>query len=157
VTGFRNLAMPLIRYDTGDLAEAVAGPCPCGRTLPAFGEIAGRFRRFVGLPPGTRLRVNTLIITFERIPPEELRFLRRYQIYQDRENRFELRVETAGPVPEAFREHFRRAWEPVAGDPPLPLRIVEVPGIPPGPGGKLLDFASELYEDAYANPSPAAG
>lgn len=45
VTTLTNLAMPLLRYDAGDLAKAVAGSCPCGRTLPAFGEIIGRYRR----------------------------------------------------------------------------------------------------------------
>ncbi len=34
ITALRNYAMPLIRYDTGDLAEVAAGDCPCGRTLP---------------------------------------------------------------------------------------------------------------------------
>ena len=58
--------MPLIRYDTGDLAQAVEGPCPCGRTLPSFGEIAGRYRRFAGLPDHTRDRVRVLQRAFAR-------------------------------------------------------------------------------------------
>ena len=33
---------PMIRYDTGDLAIAVEGPCQCGRTLPLMGRVAGR-------------------------------------------------------------------------------------------------------------------
>ena len=50
VTGLRNFAMPLIRYDTGDLAsQAASGPCSCGARSPSFGEIAGRYRRFAGL------------------------------------------------------------------------------------------------------------
>ncbi|HZM46141.1 MAG TPA: hypothetical protein VFC14_15000 [Burkholderiales bacterium] len=41
VTTLQNFAMPLIRYDIGDLAE-VGDPCPCGRGLPVLGRILGR-------------------------------------------------------------------------------------------------------------------
>ncbi|MCC7410146.1 MAG: phenylacetate--CoA ligase family protein [Gammaproteobacteria bacterium] len=152
VTGLRNFAMPLLRYDTGDLAVAVAGPCPCGRTLPAFGEIEGRYRRYAALPAGTKARVNTLVDAIGEIATEHLNFLRRYQIYQDRSNRFELRLVTAAPIPEAFRSGIARAWEAVAGDPAIPLVLREVEAIEPAPSGKLLDFASELHVDASVNP-----
>jgi phenylacetate-CoA ligase len=142
--------MPLIRYDTGDLAEAAGGPCACGRTLPSFGDVAGRYRRFAGLPAGTRQRVYALLGAFDEVPWEMLAFLRRYQIHQDRDNRFTLRVQTTGPIPDAFREHIGRAWEPVAGEPPCALAIVAVDAIGPSPGGKLLDFASDFYTDAFA-------
>jgi len=35
-------AMPLIRYRTGDLAQWMAGPCPCGSRMPRLAKIAGR-------------------------------------------------------------------------------------------------------------------
>ena len=41
VTGLNNWAMPLLRYDADDLGTAVEGPCPCGRTLPSFGDVVG--------------------------------------------------------------------------------------------------------------------
>jgi phenylacetate-CoA ligase len=152
VTGLRNYAMPLIRYDTGDLAQPAFGPCPCGRTLPSFGEIAGRFRRFAGLPKGTRERFRAIRHAVESYPPDELAFLRRYQVHQDRENRFTLRMRTVAPIPEAFRQAALRAWEPFAGTPPSPLTIVEMDNIPTSPSGKILDFSSEFYTDAYASP-----
>lgn len=36
--------MPLVRYDTGDLARAHAGPCSCGRDVPVLGRLEGRAR-----------------------------------------------------------------------------------------------------------------
>ena len=42
-TGFLNPAMPLIRYNTHDLAIAGKGTCPCGRALPVVESIQGRF------------------------------------------------------------------------------------------------------------------
>lgn len=152
VTGFRNLAMPLIRYDTGDLAEVTAGPCPCGRTLPSFGDIAGRFVRYAGLPAGTRERVRALRGAVENSSPELLAFLRRYQICQDRQNNFQLKLSTAAPIPEAFRTAVQRAWETIPGFPPTELTLVEVAEIPLSPSGKLLDFTSELYQDASVVP-----
>jgi len=154
VTPFRNTAMPLIRYDTGDLAEAVTGACRCGRTLPSFGEIAGRFRRYAGLPEGTRERFQILRKAVENLPPADLTFLRRYQVYQDRQNHFTLKLRVVKPVPEAFRRALHSAWASVAGDPPSPLTIVEVDDIPTSPSGKLLDFTSEFYTDSFASPPP---
>ncbi|MDQ1921084.1 phenylacetate--CoA ligase family protein [Massilia pseudoviolaceinigra] len=43
VTGLLNFAMPLIRYELGDMAEA-GPPCPCGRGLPVLTRILGRTR-----------------------------------------------------------------------------------------------------------------
>lgn len=47
--------MPIIRYDTGDLAEVDPEPCPCGRSLPMLGCIYGRAVDSVVLPGGGRL------------------------------------------------------------------------------------------------------
>lgn len=47
--------MPIIRYETGDLAEIDPQPCPCGRNLPLLKHIYGRAVDSVMLPDGTRL------------------------------------------------------------------------------------------------------
>ena len=53
ITSLHNLAMPIIRYATGDLASF--GPaCSCGRGLPTLKEIVGRERHMVSLPNGSK-------------------------------------------------------------------------------------------------------
>ena len=53
VTGLVARAMPLIRYDTGDVAAAPGGSaCACGRGLPMMGRIHGRVSDFVVTPDG---------------------------------------------------------------------------------------------------------
>jgi phenylacetate-CoA ligase len=47
--------MPIIRYETGDVAEFDSQPCPCGRSLPLLRRIYGRAVDSVVLPNGTRL------------------------------------------------------------------------------------------------------
>jgi phenylacetate-coenzyme A ligase PaaK-like adenylate-forming protein len=55
VTTLRARTMPLLRYDTGDLATASAGPCPCGRTFPTMGPIEGRARHAIRAADGRTL------------------------------------------------------------------------------------------------------
>ncbi len=47
--------MPMIRYETGDLAEVETTPCPCGRTLPLLRRIYGRRVDSVALQDGRRI------------------------------------------------------------------------------------------------------
>ena len=54
-TELRMRTMPVIRYRTGDLAEAPSPPCPCGRTLPLLPRIYGRAVDSITLPDGKRL------------------------------------------------------------------------------------------------------
>jgi phenylacetate-CoA ligase len=42
VTDLFSHAMPLIRYDIGDLAACSAEPCPCGNPTPSLRELQGR-------------------------------------------------------------------------------------------------------------------
>jgi phenylacetate-CoA ligase len=154
VTGLQKLAMPLIRYDTGDVARATSLPCSCGRNLPAVGEIAGRFRRFGYLPAGTRERHYTLLDAIEATPVELLMPLRQYQLYQYRDHSFELRVRSAGGMSPEFAARLMRIWAAMDGSEKVPLRIVEVDTIRASPSGKQLEFDSDFYPDPEAEIDP---
>jgi phenylacetate-CoA ligase len=144
VTGLTNFAMPLIRYDTGDLAEATAGECSCGCTLPTFGEIVGRYSRFAFLPAGTIGPVLALRDAIEQMPPDLTRDLREFQIHQYLDNRIELRLVTRSPLPEAFFLHIRGSWAKATDSvgPTLTFRHVDV--ILRSPGGKFQVFTSDF-------------
>ncbi len=51
-TTLTNYAMPLIRYDTGDLAEVSQGLCPCGRPRLFLKRICGRSTDILVTPEG---------------------------------------------------------------------------------------------------------
>lgn len=144
VTAIRNRRMPLIRYDTDDLAEVVAGDCPCGRTLPAFGAIMGRYSRIAYLPEGTLGRVGAIRSALEAIPSDLSRNLRRFQVHQYKNNTFELRLGVAAPLPRGFAESVQAAWNASAPAESAPLAIIEVSDIPRTPGGKFQDFTSDF-------------
>ncbi|MBE0535423.1 MAG: phenylacetate--CoA ligase family protein [Phycisphaerae bacterium] len=61
-TGFWNKAMPLIRYDTGDLVIKGNGPCPCGRAFPVIRAVVGREGDIIKAPSGEEFGA-TLMIT----------------------------------------------------------------------------------------------
>lgn len=156
VTALRNRRMPLIRYDTDDLAEVVSGPCPCGRTLPAFGEVSGRYSRIAYLPDGTLALVGAIRSALEEMPAELSRNLRQFQVHQSRDNRFELRLGVAARLPEAFAARIRAAWDKSAPR-GVPLSIVEVARIPRTPGGKFQDFTSDFMPHPEDVEPPEAG
>lgn len=145
VTTLTNPAMPLIRYDTGDLAETTAGPCPCGRTLPTFGEVKGRYSRIAFLPENTLAYVGAIRQVLEEMAPELSANLRKFQLHQFRDQSFELRLVAPGGLPPAFAARISSAWQAATANDSHPLRLVELNHIPRGPGGKFQDFTSEFF------------
>jgi phenylacetate-CoA ligase len=145
VTGLHNFAMPLLRYDSDDLVTALDGPCPCGRTLPSFGEVHGRYSRITMLPPDTVERVDALRCALQAMPSALKSGLRRYQIRQYRDGVFELRFVAATALPPAFGSHLERAWRDACGAAGPPLRLREAGDIPLETArDKFDDFVSEF-------------
>lgn len=54
-TGFWNPAMPLIRYNIGDIATLSEGGCACGRAAPTVTKIDGRIESYIMTPDGRQL------------------------------------------------------------------------------------------------------
>jgi phenylacetate-CoA ligase len=145
VTTMNNTAMPLIRYDTDDLAVPLDGPCPCGRTLPSFGEIRGRYRHYVSLPEGLLEYAQFIRQVLERTPHELMCGLRQFQIHLSRENIFELRLVTVEPLTEILTSHIGDAFSAHARNEKVSLRIIRVAEIPLPPSGKFQDFVSDYF------------
>jgi phenylacetate-CoA ligase len=154
-TTLTNAAMPLLRYDSDDLAEAVDGPCPCGRTLPAFGAIHGRYRRIVSLPPDTMTYVSAVQRALADMPAELSKPLRQYQLHQFRDGRFEFRLVAAGALAAAFTERIESEWKKAGAPEPPPLAFLVVDEIPRTPGGKFQDFTSDFAPPPTPAPEPS--
>lgn len=60
-TGFWTTAMPLIRYDTGDLVIASSGSCKCGREFDVVESIVGREGDVIISPSGEKFGVTIMI------------------------------------------------------------------------------------------------
>ncbi len=146
VTSLANAAMPLIRYDTGDLAELAVGPCPCGRTLPAFTAIHGRYRRLALQPKDSwaywiaiQRALSPSLIATELLAP-----IRQYQLHQYRNQSYELRIRASGVLSQAFHHHIQQFWAQATEEPSHPLAIVQMQEIPWGRALKFENFTSDF-------------
>lgn len=79
-TGLFNQAMPLLRYDTGDVIRLAdpARRCPCGRQLPLVDELLGRADDYVVTPDGRSVGPAPLSLAFQGVAG-----IREAQIHQE--------------------------------------------------------------------------
>lgn len=88
VTDLRNSAMPLIRYEIGDVGVISKRDCPCGSALPILERVSGRLvdtfaTRAGGRIPGVAL-TNRVI--------KDCRGLEQMQVVQEDFERFRIRI-----------------------------------------------------------------
>jgi phenylacetate-CoA ligase len=141
ITDLFNRVMPIIRYDTGDLAtQADEARCGCGRGFPQFGQIEGRAVESLLTRSGTS--VSSIVLgrylreggsAFQY--SDHLNFIRHYQAIQEDSLAVRFLV-----VPEPGFDSDRR--QRLAGDlarllgTDLEISVEQVAEIPLEPSGK---------------------
>jgi len=112
MTNLNLYAMPLIRFETGDLVlPGTNKSCPCGRTFNKFEQIVGRIMDVIQKKNGTKISPYRLTCALENVPG-----LKTYQIIQKNLDSVLVRFE---PVPfekGAKEEQIRHTVETVLGD-----------------------------------------
>jgi phenylacetate-CoA ligase len=88
VTDLRNRAMPLIRYQIGDVVVGSERTCSCGRGLPLLDEVIGREADYILTPSGTLISGISLTDHFAT----EIRGAEQVQLIQDRREVLRLRI-----------------------------------------------------------------
>ncbi|MFN7922118.1 MAG: hypothetical protein U0Q16_18595 [Bryobacteraceae bacterium] len=136
-------AMPMIRYDVGDMA--VAGDsaiCACGRELHTMGAIEGRQTDFVETPSGKRLMVHFFALVLEHFPAiEQYRVVQRdadsleIQCVFDRRSRGALAAIKKG-IHTQFREY---------GLDDMRIELADVPRIDVPSNGKHRFVVNERH------------
>jgi phenylacetate-CoA ligase len=137
VSTLHNFAMPLIRYEIGDLAE-VGAPCSCGRGLPVMTRILGRQRNMLRLANGKRFWPSFGLRGLSR----ELG-IRQHQLVQKSFDRIEARLVVDVPLDAAQEERLRKqllSCVPAGFE----VAFSYCAEIPRSAGGKYEDFISEV-------------
>lgn len=130
ITDLHNLAMPFIRYVTGDLATAADGaPCPCGRGLPRIAAVEGRKSDTLTDGHGRKVGGMAMMTMFFELAP-----LRQYQVVQRRDRSVSVRVVPTPAFDAAARERILGHCGHYLPGVPVTVELVEA--IEPGAGGK---------------------
>jgi phenylacetate-CoA ligase len=138
-TGLNNLAMPLVRYRTGDTVDpGNEGPCPCGRVFPTIRTVLGRQEKVITLPDGR------MIGRLDRIFQGHDRHLVEGQVAYRGNGRFLLRVVTTEGWSEADSKAMVDKF--LLRVPGVDVTVAQVDAIPRGPRGKF-EFVVVEQED----------
>lgn len=143
-TGLVNFAMPLLRYDTGDLAEPVEGACACGRAYPRVRILGGRNRLFLTGHSGEDLPLDHQILR------GIWQSVRQFQFVQHGPGLCVLRIEPGAGFDDSVQRRLQLNIDRFYGG-KLEVRIETTDRIERTHSGKAI-----LRVDAQAGGSPSA-
>ncbi len=142
ITPLHNYAMPLIRYEIGDMASVRLGRCRCGSNLPSLGKVSGRFTEFVVREDGSLIDGNMFEGIFH-----DFKRIKEFQIIQEDYNQLRILISLQEGVKPAdvdigsMQEELLRI---VGGSFRMKWEFVDE--IPKPPSGKYLYVRSLVLE-----------
>jgi phenylacetate-CoA ligase len=140
-TGFANKVMPLIRYDTGDIAEWADAPCACGRESPIVGRIIGRIEDHILTPEG---------FTIGHIPVRHFLSTNviESQIYQPDLHNIVMRIVKDSKYTTKDEASMLQGLRKMVG-PSLNIRFEYMETLPRTIGGKLRAIVSDVNQNNF--------
>lgn len=145
LTSLHSYAMPLIRYDLGDLAEW--GACECACTWPVIGKLWGRTRHRLQMRNGQQIAMPFLGDDLGKILA-----IREFRVLQYRGGEVEIQLGAFSPLTQADRQQIEGIFV-MNGLSDVDLYITEVATIDWTPGRKREEFQRVAGE----MPRPIAG
>lgn len=138
-TCLHNLAMPFIRYKTGDLAVRDERPCPCGRKHPSLTRIAGREADFVLTPEGHVISPLTLHFSFY-----DLTEIKEGQIIQEEIDQLRIKLVAWERISQETHVRLVHELRSRLDSPRMRFAVEVVEDIPQTSGGKRPFVVSRL-------------
>lgn len=142
-TSLHNVAMPMIRYRTGDISAIVREPCSCGRTLLRIEGVSTKAEDIVITPEGRMVSPSTLTHPFK-----PLTSVLSSQIVQETLHYVHVRIVTS---PEFSDEDERSLRAALAArlSPAMTIRIERVANIPREKSGKFRWVISHVPHSTH--------
>ena len=135
VTNLCNFAMPLIRYEIGDLGKPSEEICPCGRSLPLMSSVEGRIVDVIVTPEKFVSPVNLSVIFKD---PS----VRQFQIIQKKDSRIVVKIVKGSEYTSKDTRYIVDMLHRYLGDVEIALEFVS--SIPQTESGKRRLVVSEL-------------
>lgn len=143
VTTLNNRSMPLIRYESSDVAHRLPTP-PTGNQMPRMSHVAGRLQDLIMTPAGDRIDAyffSYLIMRFDEI--------HWFQIVQREVDRLILRVFAPGGLSKQTTAALEERIHHHTGF-PFALEFDRLAEMPPSSTGKFRLCVSELPDELQA-------
>lgn len=141
-TSLHNLAMPLIRYRTGDLSSIIEEPCACGRRARRIADVSTKAEDIVVTPDGRFLSPSVLTHPFKPFVT-----IRQSQIIQESMDRISVRIVAGDDWTAEKEQQLRDALEDRLGR-GVSVLIERVDHIPREPSGKFRWVISKVDHSA---------
>jgi phenylacetate-CoA ligase len=138
ITSLDAYAMPLIRYQIGDLGLLGNPGCPCGRGLPLLERIEGRSNDGIRLADGKILHDYPITILLRSIPG-----ILQFRLVQETLGEFKVDLVTGEGFGPGTVERAEKGLREVLG-PDITLQFRMVNEIPPDPSGKIRSVLSRV-------------
>lgn len=151
VTLLTNRAMPLIRYEIGDVGVLGTAPCACGRPSPLLEKVLGRSSDFILTPDGRLVHGEYFTHLFYGRTS-----IRQFQFVQETLTAFTLRVVRSPASPPRDMADVEAGIQEVLG-PRARIAVEDLEHIPPAPSGKHRFTISKLDLAAAVRAGRPAG
>lgn len=142
VTDLVNFAMPLIRYQIGDVATLGDSPCECDRGLPVLEKVEGRDADYVVTPSGSLISGISLTENFAVL----IKGAAQVQIVQETLTHLRVRM-VRDPIFDAESERQIRQLVLTTFGPSMTYDLEFVDLIPQEPSGKYRFCVSKVSAD----------
>lgn len=139
LTPLHAYGMTLLRYEVGDLAEAIGTDCPCGLPFPVLQGLVGRTADLFPLP-GKRVVHGQILIAYL----SGLKHIERFQFRQRTTNLLTLVIVKAQGFDSQSEHNLQTVLEKISRELGIPVRLEYVDEIPLTGGGKFRYTVCEI-------------
>ncbi|UCE29043.1 MAG: phenylacetate--CoA ligase family protein [Candidatus Bathyarchaeota archaeon] len=136
-TTMYNHAMPLIRYDVGDLCIPTDEMCPCGRVLPLIKHIEGRTDDFVTTPDGRVFSPIIWTILMRAIPG-----IANFRIVQEARSKLTVQLVKDSDFSSKTPSQIESAIQKTLGD--IQVKVEQMEELPREKTGKIRSVISKV-------------
>jgi phenylacetate-CoA ligase len=139
-TTLNNFIMPLIRYRTNDLSNAIKGSCTCGRKYPRIHPIETKYENIIITPDGKYISPSLLTFCFKSASNVEMS-----QIVQSKDGSIKIRIVGNKSFREQDRGYVISGIRDILGD-NIQITAELVENIERTKGGKFQWIISEVNQ-----------
>ena len=141
VTDLGAYAMPLIRYDIGDMGSPSSEPCKCGITLPTMNIVEGRKEDFISTADGKLVHAAYLCYTLKEDTVHE------FKMYQKSIDKLLVQIVKSPKFTSGTQNKLEQNLRTVLGS-DVHINFEYLDRIPREKSGKLRYFVSEIRDQA---------